>query len=83
MAPAANLLGTRRFLIGCMNWQYAVFLESIWETDSIIIFLSAQRPGRLNLLLTCLTLLFFSPLLGQINLCPTPLLPFAIRKKFV
>ena len=41
LAPAANLLGTSRCPFGCMKWQRAVFLESICETDSIIMFLPA------------------------------------------
>ena len=29
------------FSIGCMKWQLVVVLESIWETDSIIILFPA------------------------------------------
>ena len=31
------MVGTSQFFIGGMKWQHAVILESIWETDSIII----------------------------------------------
>ena len=41
LAPAANMLGTSRFLIACMKWQNAVILESICETDSIKNFIPA------------------------------------------
>ena len=41
LAPASNMFGTSRFFIDCMKWQRAVILESIWETDSIIIFFAA------------------------------------------
>ena len=30
------MVGTRQFFIGGMKWQHAAFLESIWETDSVI-----------------------------------------------
>ena len=36
LLAAANIAGTSRFFIGCMKWQHAGFLESIWETDPII-----------------------------------------------
>ena len=39
LAPAADMLGTSPFPMGCMKWQHAVNLESICETSSIIIFL--------------------------------------------
>ena len=39
LAPAANMLRTSRFTLGCMKWQHAFNLESICETDSIIIIL--------------------------------------------
>ena len=29
LAPAANILGTSHFSIGCMKWQQDVILESI------------------------------------------------------
>ena len=41
LAPTANMLGTSQFFIGCTEWQHAVILEPIWETDSIKIFLPA------------------------------------------
>ena len=41
LVPAANMFGIGRFFIGCMKWQHAVILESIWETDSIIILFNA------------------------------------------
>ena len=31
------MVGTSQFFVGGMKWQHAVVLESIWETDSIII----------------------------------------------
>ena len=31
------MVGTSQFFIGGMKWQHAVILESIWQTDSIII----------------------------------------------
>ena len=31
------MVGTSQLFIGGMKWQHAVVLESIWETDSIII----------------------------------------------
>ena len=54
---------TSFFLIGCMIWQHAVILESIWETDLNITHFPVQPTGRLTPLLTCL--LYFSLLLGQ------------------
>ena len=39
------MLGTSRFFIGGMKWQHAVFLESIWETDSIIIHFPILANG--------------------------------------
>ena len=54
------MLGTSRFFNGCMKRQHAVTLESICETDSIIILFPAQRTGIFTLLLTCFTLLSFS-----------------------
>ena len=36
-APAAEMLGTSRFPIGCMIWQRIVILESICATNSITI----------------------------------------------
>ena len=77
LAPAANMLGTGRFIIGCMKWQHAVHLEPIWETDSIIIFLPAQRTGLLTPLPNCFTLFFFSPSLGQYVLSPISF-PFSL-----
>ena len=41
LAPAANMLGTSRFFIGCMKLQHAVTLELTWETESIRIFFPA------------------------------------------
>ena len=49
---------TSFFPIGCMKWQHAVILESIWETDLIITRFPAQRTGLLTPLLTCLTFYF-------------------------
>ena len=49
---------TSFFPIGCMKWQHAVILESIWEPDLSITHSLAQRTGRLTPLLTCL--LYFS-----------------------
>ena len=74
LAPA-NMLGTSQIPICCMKRQHAVILESITETDSIIISLPTKRTGILTPLLTCFTLFFFSLLLGQIILSPTPFLP--------
>ena len=72
---------TSFFLNGCMKWQHAVILESIWETDSIITHFPASRTGLLTPLLTCLTLLSLSPLLGQIIYSPTRFLNFALWTK--
>ena len=41
LAPAIHMLGTSRFPIGCMKWQHPVILESICETNSIVIFFPA------------------------------------------
>ena len=41
LAPAANMLGTSRFPNGCMQWQHAVILESICETNSVVNILLA------------------------------------------
>ena len=35
LAPAANMLGTRQFSIGCMKRQHAVILEPVCYSDSI------------------------------------------------
>ena len=83
LAPAANMFGTSRFFIGRMIWQHAVILESICETNSIIIFLPAQWTGLFTPLLICFTLHFFSLLLGQIILSPTPFLPFTFLEKSI
>ena len=83
LALAVKLLGTSQFFLGFMKWQHAVILEPICETDSIIIFLPAQRTGLLTPLLTCFTLVVFSFLLGQIILSPTPLLPFTLLDKII
>ena len=76
---------TSFFLIGCIERQHAVILESIWETESIITRFPAQRTGLLTPLLTCLTLLLlYSPspfLLGQIILSPSPFLPLSFLDK--
>ena len=72
---------TNFFLIGCMKRQHAVFLEPIWETDSIITRFHAQRTGLLTPLLTCFTLLSLSLLLEQIIRSPIPFLPFAFWTK--
>ena len=66
LAPVANMYGTSRLFIGCMKWQHAVVMESIWETDSIKNFLTTKRTGCLTPLLTSFTSLFFSLLPGQI-----------------
>ena len=50
LAPAANMLGTSRFPVGRMIWQYAAILESIFEVISIIIFFPVERTGLLSLL---------------------------------
>ena len=54
---------TSLFSIGCMTWQHAVILESIWETDLTLTHFSVQRTGLLTPRLTCL--LYFSLLLGR------------------
>ena len=54
------MVGTSRFFTGCMKWQHAVILESIWERDLIIIHFPAERTGLLTPLLNCFTLLSFS-----------------------
>ena len=41
LAPAANHAWYKPIFIGCMKRQHAVILESIWETDSIIIYFPA------------------------------------------
>ena len=65
---------TSFFPIGCMIWQHAVILESIWETDLNITHFPVQRTGRLTPLLT--RLLYFSLLLGQIYSKSNSLSPF-------
>ena len=76
LAPAANMLGTSRLLIGCMIWQHAVFLESICQTNSIIKFFPAEGTGFLTPLLTCSPSLFFYLFFEQTILSPTSFLPF-------
>ena len=76
-----TMADTSFFSIGCMKRQHAVFLESIWETDSIITHFPASRTGLLTPLLTCFTLLSFSLLPGQIILSPSPFLPFLFWTK--
>ena len=39
------MLGTSQFFTGGMKWQHAVILESIWETDSIIIHFPILANG--------------------------------------
>ena len=39
------MVGTSQFFIGGMKWQHAVILESIWETDSIIIHFPVLADG--------------------------------------
>ena len=39
------MVGTNQFFIGGMKWQHAVVLESIWETDSIIIHFPVVANG--------------------------------------
>ena len=80
LSPAANMLRTNLFPIGCIKWQHAVILESICETNSIIIFLPAWRMGLRTPLLIC-SLLLFSFLFGQI--IPTPFLPFTLLDKIL
>ena len=39
------MVGTSQFFIGGMKWQHAVILQSIWETDSIIIHFPVLVEG--------------------------------------
>ena len=41
LAPAANMFGIGRFPFGCMIWQQFVILESICETNPIMILIPA------------------------------------------
>ena len=82
VASAANKLGTSRFLIGCMIWQHPVNLESIWETNWIMILLHAERTGLITPLLTCSPLLFFCLLIGQSILSPTSPSSFFCRTNY-
>ena len=75
------MVGTSFFSIACMKWRQAVILQSIWETDSIIIHFPAYQTGLLTPLLTCFTLLSFSLLLEKNILSPTPFLRFAFLDK--
>ena len=54
---AANMLGKNLFPKGCMKWLHDLILESICETNSMIIFLRAERIGTLTSCLTWLPLL--------------------------
>ena len=80
---AANMFRTSRFFNGCMKCQHAVILKSTWERDATIIFFPAERTGLLSPLLTCFTFLFFSPLLGQVILSPTPFLHLFLFNKII
>ena len=81
LAPAANMLRTSRFPIGCMKRQHAVILESIREINSIFISLPALRTGLFTRLLIFSPLLFFSLLLGQIILSATRFLAITLLDK--
>ena len=70
---------TSFFPIGCMIWQHAVILESLWETGLNITHFPVQRTGRLTPLLTCL--LYFSLLLGQNYSKSNSLSPFLFLDK--
>ena len=85
LAPAANTLGTSRCPIGCIIWQHAVILESIWETD-LTPYSSSDLPYFTPILPFTWTnyskskfLFPLLSLLGQIILSPTFFLrlPFA------
>ena len=39
------MVGKSQFFIAGMKWQHAVILESIWETDSIIIHFPVLADG--------------------------------------
>ena len=39
------MVGTSQFFIRGVKWQHAVILESIWETDSIIIHFPILADG--------------------------------------
>ena len=80
-ALGPNRLGKSQIPIGCMNWQHAVILESICETNSIILSLPIYRTGFLTPVLTSFNLL--SSLLGQIIFSPTPFLPFSPLHKII
>ena len=76
-----SMAATSFFPIGCMTWQHAVILESIWETDLTLTRFPASRTGLLTPRLTCFTLLFFSLLLGQNYSKSNSLLPFSSLDK--
>ena len=83
LAPAADMLGTYRFPMGCKIWQQAVILESTCETNLIIIFLPAYRTGLFTPLTTCSPLVFFfSFLFGQIIRSPAPFHLFTLRTNY-
>ena len=65
LALAVTMLGTSQFFTSTMKWQHAIVLEPICETNTIIIFLPAERTAFLPLLLTCFTLLPFYLLLSR------------------
>ena len=83
LAPAANMLDTSQFFFSWMKRKHAVILESICETDFIIIFLPFSQRGLRTPLLTCFTLLFFSLLLEEIILSPPPFLRFTLLDKII
>ena len=80
LAPAANMLRTSRFPIGCVKWQHAVFLESICEINSIKNSLPASTDGTLY----SSTDLLYSPLLFSWTICfkSNSLSPFFLRQKY-
>ena len=80
-AAAANMLGTSRIPIGCMIWQHAFILESIWTTNSITLFIVLLV--LLVLLYSCSTLDLYSVFLfGQIILSPISPSPFYSMDKW-
>ena len=82
LTPAANMLSTSRFPIGCMIWQHDGILESICATNSIKIFFFSERTGLFTLLLTCSPLLFFPFYLDKLFevQLPSPLLIYSSTK---
>ena len=83
LTRATNRFGKSRYPTGRMIWQHVLILESICETNSIRGLFPAERMELFTPLLTCSPFFFFSILIGQFILNPTPFLPFPLLDKFI